>query len=253
MSPQPHTRRRTTTAAIVAVGLVTPALAALTALPARADDCRLPGDDLFCNPISTRPGSSGGSGGTGGGSSGPVLPPPPEGLTADEAIGTVPVDGPPPAPAAPSTSQLVEQAMASRGFPVPTVHTAPDGKTYVRVRTSLWVDGFDVVRTEPVSAGDQTVQATAEPVSVTWNLGEKQLVCKNAGSKNGDDCNYTYKRSSTGQPGGKYQITATVTWHATWTCEGAECDSPGGDLGDQTSTSLPTPLVVGEIQTNTGQ
>lgn len=253
MSPLTPSRRRTSTAAITAAALMTPALVVLTAPPAQANGCVRPKNKLHCNPISTRPGSIGGGGGTGGGGGGPVLPPPPEGLTENQAVDTVPIAGAPPAPAAPTTFELVEEALATKGFPVPRVHTAPDGKTYVGVRTSLWVDGFDVVQTEPVSAGDQTVQATAQPVSVTWNLGEKKLVCQSAGSKNGKDCNYTYQRSSAGQPGGKYQITATITWHATWTCEGSECDSAGGDLGNQTSTSPPTPLVVGEIQTNTGQ
>ncbi|HEY8479968.1 MAG TPA: hypothetical protein VIL71_09080 [Spirillospora sp.] len=183
-----------------------------------------------------------------------MAPPPPEGLTADEGVDVVPVAGDPaPAPAAPNTFELVQEALASKGFPVPRVHTAPDAKTYVRVRTSLWVDGFEVLQTRPVSAGDQTVQATARPVSVTWDLGDAKLVCHNAGSRDGKSCNHTYKRASTRQPGGKYQITATITWHVTWTCEGSDCDSPGGDLGEQTSTSQPTPLVVSEIQTNTGQ
>ena len=73
------------------------------------------------------------------------------------------------------------------------------------------------------------------------------------GSKNGKDCNYTYQRSSAGQPGGRYQITATITWARHVDLRGIRCDSAGGDLGNQTSTSPPTPLVVGEIQTNTGQ
>ncbi|TDC51010.1 hypothetical protein E1281_21265 [Actinomadura sp. KC345] len=144
-------------------------------------------------------------------------------------------------------------AKSSAELPAPIVHTAPDGKTYVRIRTSLWVDGFRVVKTDPIGGGGQSIQATADPVSVTWNMGESRKRCEDAGSKSGETCNYTYKRSSTGQPSGAYQITATITWNLTWSCDGPACAPTGGDLGAETVTSQPTPLVVSEIQTNTGQ
>ncbi|MBB4773356.1 hypothetical protein [Actinomadura livida] len=144
-------------------------------------------------------------------------------------------------------------AQASTEYPTPTVHTAPDGKTYVRVRTSLWIEGFDNVQTQPITVGAQTVQLVATPKSVTWNLGEKTIVCDDAGSKDGKTCNYAYQRSSASRSGGAYQITATITWDVRWTCEGADCDEAGGSLGVNSIPSAPTPLVVSEIQTNTGQ
>jgi hypothetical protein len=251
MSPRSPLRRRAASTAIVAATVAAPVL---IAVPALAAPCEVPGK-LSCNPKTSKTGPSGG-GGTGGGTGGggPVAPPDPEGLIDNQAVDAV--DGPGGAPLAaapPNTLQLVQQALSEKEFPVPRVHTAPKAKTYVRMRTALWVDSFEVVQTAPVSAGAQTVQATARPKSVTWNLGEDKLVCDDAGSKDGKSCHYTYKRSSAGQPGGRYEITATITWHVTWTCEGADCDAPGGDLGDQTMTSPPTPLVVGEIQTNTGR
>ncbi|MBE1534230.1 hypothetical protein H4W34_004063 [Actinomadura algeriensis] len=256
MSPQPPPRRRrhrTAKAVLTATALTTPLL---MAFPAHAAPCRVVGGDLSCVPTHTENGSSDGGGGTGesSGSSGSVLPPPHEGLTDDQATGFVPVDAgtPAPAAAAPTTWELVQRAMDATAFPVPRVHTAPNGKTYVRTETVLWVDGFQVVRTQPISAGDQTVQATATPVSVTWSLGEKQLVCEDGGGQNSESCTYTYQRSSAGQPGGSYKITATITWDVTWTCEGSDCDAAGGDLGQQSMASVPTPLIVSEIQTNTG-
>ena len=255
MSPRTSSRRRTKTAMLMAAALAAPVL---VAVPAQAAPCRqvdrLNGN---CNLNTRLPGISGGGGGGGagsGGSSGPVAPPPPEGLTADEAVGVVPVaGGPAPQPAAPATADLVAAVMASTEYPVPTVHTAPEGKTFVRVRTSLWVDGFDDVQTEPITDGAQTVQLVATPKSVTWNLGEKEIVCHDAGSKDGKTCNYTYQRSSASQPGGSYKITATITWDVRWTCEGDECDADGGSLGANPVSSAPTPLVIGEIQTSTGQ
>jgi hypothetical protein len=97
------------------------------------------------------------------------------------------------------------------------------------------------------------VQLTGEPATVTWDLGETTQTCDNAGSEDGKGCSYTYKRSSAGQPGGAYQITATIRWNVTWSCEGADCDAAGGGLGQQPMQSAATPLVVGEIQTTTGQ
>ncbi|WP_375028287.1 hypothetical protein [Actinomadura sp. GTD37] len=144
-------------------------------------------------------------------------------------------------------------AQAAAEFPTPTVHTAPADKTFVRLRTALWVDGFQDVQTEPITVGAQTIQLTAKAESVTWNMGEKKFDCTGAGTKDGKTCNYTYQRSSASEPGGKYMITATINWGVAWTCTGDDCDSDGGVLPDNPVTSAPTPLVVGEIQTNTGQ
>ncbi len=256
MSPHTPAGRRAATAALTATALTMPLL---VSAPAQAAPCSLPNNVVAnCNGTSHTPGSGGGGGGGGtggGGDSGPVAPPPPEGLTPDEAPGVVQVPGvAAPAPAPPATADLVATARASARFPTVIVHTAPKNKTYVRLRTSLWVEGFKDVQTQPITFGAQKVQLTAKPSSVTWDLGEtKDLVCDGAGSKDGKTCHYAYKRSSASQPGGSYKITATIWWDVTWTCEGAECDSPGGSLGRNPVSSAPTPLVVSEIQTNTGQ
>lgn len=255
MSPHPRTRRRATAATIVTAALVTPLS---TAVPAQAAPChKTAGNSGSCNLVIRVPGGGGGGGGTGGGSDGggPVLPPPPEGLTPDEAQGFVAAPGGP-APlraAPPTTADLVARARAATEFPVPVVHTAPRDKTYVSLKTSLWVDGFHNVETEPITLGGQTVQLKAKARRVVWDLGEKQLECVDGGTPDGKTCHYRYTRSSAGQPGGKYQITATIRWQVSWTCEGAGCDAAGGGLDDQAMTSPPTPLVVSEIQTNTGQ
>lgn len=256
MSHQRPLRHRTASATVIATALLAPAIA----FPAKAAayGCDNPGRGLDCNLSGVTGGTSGGGGGTGagtGGGVGPVQPPPLIELTENQAIGAVPVPGgnAPLAPVPTNTFLLVQRARDSAELPVPKAYTAPNDKTYVRLRTSLWVDGFEPVQTEPITVGAQTVQAKATPASVTWNLGEKKLVCDNPGSKNGKTCTYTYQRASAGQPGGSYKITAAITWHVTWTCEGADCESDGGTLPDQTMTSQPRPLVVSEIQTNTGQ
>ncbi|TDD64679.1 hypothetical protein E1298_42190 [Actinomadura rubrisoli] len=179
-------------------------------------------------------------------------PPSPEGLTPDQGVGVVPVDGgEPPAAAPPTTQDLLAQAMSSVQLPVPRVRTAPTNKTYVRMRTSLWVEGVNAVKTAPIGAPQ--LQATATPGSVDWDLGEKKLHCDDLGTKSGKTCHYVYQRSSAGQQGNSYKITATVQWRITWKCLLPGCNPPGGDLPQQPTTSVPTPLTVSEIQTNTGQ
>ncbi|MBT2208596.1 hypothetical protein [Actinomadura sp. NEAU-AAG7] len=251
MSPHSPARRRALTTALTTAAVTVPLL---TTLPADAAPCSVGRDGkVHCNADSHQSGgtSGGGAGGGSGGGGGPVAPPDPDGLTPDQGVGYVPVDGggaAPPAAAPPTTWELVESAMASANLTIPKVHIAPAGKTYVRLRTALWIDGVQDVKTEPIGA--PRLQATATADRVEWNVGEKTFECD--GTK-GQRCHYTYRRSSTGQPGGSYQITATIKWHVTWRCELAGCTPPSGDLGERTTTSLPVPLTVSEIQTNTGQ
>ncbi|MBW8481441.1 hypothetical protein [Actinomadura parmotrematis] len=206
---------------------------------------------LNCSVESGGGSTSGGGGGTGGGSGGGG-----GGTgTLDGSNGALlPIlnqDDPPPAPAAPATIDLAMQARSSAQLPLPQVHTSPQGKTYVRLRTSLWVDGFVQVETPPITVGAQTVQAVATPKSVLWQLGETSITCNSGGSKSGG-CSYVYKRSSAKEPSGTYKITASITWAVSWTCQGADCDAAGGVLDDLTAISAQTPLVVSEIQTNNG-
>lgn len=256
MSPHAPTRRRTAAAAITATALITPLL---VAAPAMADGCALLGakekDHANCNLIVHKPGAGGGGGTGGGGNSGPTMPPPPEGLTPDEAQGVIQVPGAPaPAPAPTTTADLVAMAKATTVFPKVVVHTAPKGKTYVGLRTSLWVEGFERVETTPITLDQQTVKLTAKPKSVKWNLGEvKDFPCKDAGKADRGTCNYTYEKSSASEAGGVYQISATITWEVAWSCEGVNCDTGGAQLADNPIASADTPLAVGEIQTNTGQ
>lgn len=256
MSPHTFARRRTVAAA-TATALITPLL---VAAPAMAEGCGVvpgqPRDHANCNVVTHKPGTGGGGGGgTGGGNSGPTLPPPPEGLTPDEAQGVVQVPGAPaPTPAPITTADLLAIAKASTVFPEVIVRTTPKDKTYVGLRTTLRVQGFDNVSTTPIGPVNQTVMLTAEPKSVKWNLGETtDFPCKDAGSEDVTTCDYTFKKSSASEAGGLYQISATITWEVAWSCKGDDCDSPGAQLPDHSITSGNTPLTVGEIQTNTGQ
>jgi hypothetical protein len=242
--PRPSRRRVARFAAITAGAL---AATLTTAVQAQADPCGLPGGSAFDCSKSTPGSSTDGSGdsGTGGGGSSGEIPT----LPGQDQVGIGGAIAEPPPPATP-TLTLAERARDEAEVPVPTVHTSPEGRTYVRMRTGLWVEGFETVQTDPIRVDGQTIQATATPKSVVWNLGDTTLTCDNPGRPNTTTCSHVYQRSSANQPGGAYRITATVHWGVTWTCSGA-CDETQGVLGDLSMASAPTPLIVDEIQTNT--
>jgi hypothetical protein len=235
------------TASVFTVGA---ALAvALPATTARAD-CDVVKLVVDCTASDTdRTGGSGGSGGNENGGDTELGP-----GCADDGNGAPGAICDIPAPAAVQripSAELAVQARGSLALPAPHIHWSPDPRTYVQMRTGLWVDQGDFAHfktTPPVTAGDQTVTAYATPKHVTWGLVERTVQCQNAGSTDGTACGYTYQRSSAAQPDGKYHITATITWGVTWTCVG-DCDPGAGGALDDISMTSAAELPVDEIQT----
>jgi hypothetical protein len=135
--------------------------------------------------------------------------------------------------------------------PTPHIHTSPANRTYVQLKTGLWLDPGDYQQeTAVATAGGQTVTAIGTPKNVTWNMGESTVTCGSAGSARKTRCGYTYQRSSAGRPNGKYAISVTVTWDVRWTCQGAQCESAGAAFDPPTmSMTSNTTLAVGEVQT----
>ncbi|MFC4911209.1 hypothetical protein [Actinomadura gamaensis] len=251
-APLPAVRAVSLGAAVVVAG------AFLAPATATAGPCSGSGGGFGCDWGSPGGGSTGGGGGgTGGGGGGggggttgeiPTAPGanagglPGANGNGPNAVGPAPI----------STNELAQRAANSALLHTPKVYTAPSGKTYVKVRTAFWVTGFEPVSTDPQTAANQTVQAVATPARVEWQLGDPaqpHMTCDDGGSKDGTTCSHTYQRSSTGAPGGAFQITATIVWTIHWTCVGAGCQQAAGDLPPMQMTSAPSPLVVGEIQT----
>lgn len=228
----------TVTAAVL--GLSAPAAA-----PVHADPCKGQGRTINCG---IGDGGKIDNPGGGGEDDGPTEPPP---VALDP--GELQPGGDPGGPAAPrSPVDMAQEARTTAVLPVPGVRTAPANKTYVRLGTRLWATGFRNVPTEPITAGAQTVEAVAAPKYVIWDLGETTMTCPGPADE-GDaiECRYTYKRASARAPGGRYDITATIVWGVTWTCEGTPCNPASGTLDDLTSTSPALAFEVSEIQTNT--
>jgi hypothetical protein len=194
----------------------------------------------------TTPGRARTPGSGGGGGSGKAAPIP---CPAGQVCGNLTVGAAPLAVV--PTIDVAYEARNQLQLPTPTVHTSPRNRTYVQLRTGLWVDPADfAVETASATVGGTTVTAIGKPRDVTWNMGESTVTCDSAGSRNGKTCGYTYQRSSAGRPSGKYAISVTVTWDVSWTCQGV-CDAPAGDWGPNSTMSrtTDTTLAVGEVQT----
>jgi hypothetical protein len=233
----------TATALILTTGTV----AAVTTGTAAAAPCSNAGTARTCSIGQNRQtgggGGTGNGGGGGGGNSGPGLGCPNLGNTMVCPVG----NNPAPVPHIP-TVDVAYNARDQLTVPAPHVHTAPSARTYVQLKTALWVDQADyVTKSITVTVPDQSVTATATPESVTWNMGEGTTACQGPGVPNGTQCGYTYQRSSASQTGGKYLISATITWNVAWTCAG-NCDQAGGALNPLTMTTQ-AQLEVGEVQT----
>lgn len=161
-------------------------------------------------------------------------------------------------PAAPvDVDALVRRAVEQMGLRAGTISTNPSADagsmTYVGLDTWLWIADPGESTTGPITrsatAGGTTVTATATLDRVEWGTGDGTTVtCDgpgtpyDAGRPGGStDCSHVYGRSSAGQPGLRYTVTATSYWTVAWTGAGT-----GGTLDLDFSSSAD--LAVGEIQ-----
>ena len=134
---------------------------------------------------------------------------------------------------------LVHEALSKLALPVPSIEMAPpaDRDQLVNVATWLWIDPSDWRGlSAAATAGPVTATAVATPAEVVWSMGDGQSVtCPGPGTPYDPadpaattTCSYTWTKSSAAQPGGAYQVTATVYYEATWAALGAP---GGGSLG----------------------
>ncbi len=149
---------------------------------------------------------------------------------------------------------LAEQAAARLAVAPPEIQLSPkaDLNQIVQLPTWMWVSNW-----EPASATASvpgvTSTVTATPASVTWDMGNgDQVVCSGPGTpfdssrpeeEQSTDCSYTYRHSSTSQPSGVYQVSATMTYDVSWSASGA----PGGGALPAVSETTTFPLRVLEI------
>jgi hypothetical protein len=158
----------------------------------------------------------------------------------------------------PAVPPAVLAQEAYRWLPVqpPAIRTSPAADQVVNVPTWLWVDPASWgTRTATASVPNQSATVTATPVKVTWTMGDgRRVVCAGPGTpyRGGDpaapspDCGHVYRRSSAGQAGLAYPVTATTSWRISWVASGVVAAS--GTLAPLERTAT-TSLRVAEAQT----
>jgi hypothetical protein len=188
---------------------------------------------------------AGGGGGGGGGGKPAPMPCPDDAVCGETTAGDAPA-----APVMIPATQVAAQARAEIQLPRVVINTAPANRTFVGLRTGLWVGGFHQVD-QDLTLGGTTVTLHARPLDVTWSMGDGTVTCQTAGSRSGKTCGYTYSKSSAHRQNGKYQITAKITWYVSWTCVGGLCDAAGGDWAPDSTEwrAAQAELAVGEVQT----
>jgi len=144
---------------------------------------------------------------------------------------------PPPAAAnAPTPGEVAQLAVERMGLHAIDIGIAPepgpDSVGLVGMPVWMWVahrgpHTFGPV-TATASAGGVTVTATARVEQVIWDMGDgTEDVCTTAGTPyrpgfglmDSPDCGHRYQRTSAGQPGDRYTVTARSDWVVVW--EGA--------------------------------
>src|SRR5574341_888552 len=178
---------------------------------------------------------------------------------SDGDAGLIFVPDGPPARTRVYVGSLVQQAYRYLPLPAPQIGVNPPAARdqIVNLPSWLWIAPETWgVRSATASVPGLSATATATPGSVTWSMGDgHQVVCHAPGTpyRPGDppgaaspDCGYTYRSSSAGQPGERYQVSATTRWRITWTSTGVINTS--GTLPDLLRTSS-IGLRVAEVET----
>lgn len=161
-----------------------------------------------------------------------------------------------PAAAAVSPAAVAEQAVSKLALPTGTIQMAPptNRDQLVHVASWLWIGRATWhAITATATAGPVTATATAAPVKVVWNMGDgDQVTCTGPGTPYDPsqpnattDCSYTWPQSSAGQPGGVFEVTATLYWQVTWVAAGAP---GGGNLGAVAGPPARVAVRVAESQ-----
>jgi hypothetical protein len=159
--------------------------------------------------------------------------------------------------------QLLETAIGELQVPYLSPRTAPprghDG--LVGLPEWFWIPRAEWgSRSVTVTAGTVWATATATPAGLTLEPGGglSPVSCAGPGTRydtskaasaQSTNCSYTYQQPSSGQPGGAYQATLTVSWRVSWTGSGGA----GGllDPALPVSVAFAVPVAQGEALVNT--
>ena len=149
--------------------------------------------------------------------------------------------------------QLAQQAIARMQLSGPAIRMTIEGPEMGIVGVPLWL----WTEVGPTTWGPNSatasvpglaVTATAQARQIVWDMGDGRAeTCRNSGTEYytggivSPTCQHIYEKSSAGQPGEAYPVTATTTWDVTW--------SGGGASGSLSVTRQSTASVrIGEVQ-----
>jgi hypothetical protein len=172
------------------------------------------------------------------------------------------------APAQPAIDPevLARRAVDSMRLDGPDVTSPRQGGRYtVGVPMWLWVNQSENTygpATATASADDVTVTATAQVTSIRWTMGDGTTVtCAGPGTPyrgsqgmaDSPDCGHRYTRTSSGQPGERFPLTATSTWtlHQSFPKDWYDT-APSLWLNSLTRTGFAPGDTVGALQSNAG-
>jgi hypothetical protein len=169
---------------------------------------------------------------------------------------------PTPSPSLVDPRSVAVVAARSITLPSPVIGTNPPSFGVVNLPTWLWIDASIWHRfSATATAEGVSATAVATPQSVTWSMGDGQVVvCDGSGTPyrvgvpaagQSTSCFYTYLRSSFGQPSadgdpndGAFPVTATITWDVSWTSTGAL----GGGVLPALRTTASTAIRVEQVE-----
>jgi hypothetical protein len=163
------------------------------------------------------------------------------------------------APELPSVSEIAQQAMESLPLVGADIGIAPspDGAGLVGLQVWMWTNDTDATWgpiTVSVPGPGITVTAQGTATQIEWNMGDGTTkVCTGPGTpyepRYGDDpspdCGHVYTEPSRSQPGGRYTIVATTSWHLEWWLEPRGSGAEGEDFQSRTSE---TTVRINELQ-----
>lgn len=156
---------------------------------------------------------------------------------------------------------LARQALEYVPVATPSIHINPalDREQIVNLPSWYWLEG-GAWTAQSASASDAGVTATttATPTRVVWDSGDgTQTICDGPGvaydpaklaSDQNTNCSHVYRRSSAGEPGGRFKLTATVEWNVTWTATGLSAGEPATGSLDIITRTATASIRVAEIQ-----
>jgi hypothetical protein len=150
---------------------------------------------------------------------------------------------------------LAQQAVRQLALKGPAIRMAPPvGSTgLVHVPVWMWTPATATTwgpASATASVPGLSVTAVARARSIRWDMGDRHVITcsgpgtvyrRALGTTTSPTCGHLYERSSAGQPGEAYPVTATTTWQITW--------SGGGQSGALTITRTSrTQVRIAEMQ-----